>query len=183
MRTFVAVEVTNQEAIRSMIEFQKFLLGSGLQAKPVGPNQLHFTLIFLGEVNEAMIDSIKSSLADIRFDPVEVTYRGVGAFPSFKQPRVIWIGVDDSSAEKLVSLAGDVESRLSPLGFRNDRPFRPHLTLFRVKNRLRNAVNLLEHKDRIFGKDILQEVKVKKSDLTPSGPVYSDLFVIRGGGG
>lgn len=181
MRTFVAVEVASQDAIKNMLEFQKMLLNTGLKAKPVGANQLHFTLMFLGEINEQMLDSIKSKLVDMKFDPIQVTYTGIGAFPSFKSPRVIWIGVDDASAPRLIQLAKEVEARLSALGFRSDKPFTPHITLFRVKDRIKDVGNIMEHKNRIFGNDLLGEVKVKKSDLMPSGPVYSDLLAIKGG--
>lgn len=181
MRTFVAVEVASQDAIRNMIEFQKTLMNAGLKAKPVGSNQLHFTLMFLGEINEVMLDSIKSKLIDMKFDPIQVTYIGIGAFPSFKSPRVIWIGVDNASAPKLIKLAKEVEARLSTLGLRSDKEFAPHITLFRVKDRIKNVADIMENKDKVFGNDLLSEVKVKKSDLTPNGPVYSDLFVIKGG--
>ena len=181
MRTFVAVEVASQDAIRNMLELQKMLLNVGLKAKPVGANQLHFTLMFLGEINDLMLDSIKSKLVDMKFDPIQATYTGIGAFPSFKSPRVIWIGVDDASAPRLIQLAKEVEARLSGLGFRSDKPFTPHITLFRVKDRIKDAGNIMEHKNRVFGNDLLSEVKVKKSDLTPSGPVYCDLFAIKGG--
>ena len=180
MRTFVAVEVNSQDAIKNMLEFQKTLLNAGLKAKPVAANQLHFTLIFLGEINEMMLDSIKSKLIDMKFDSIQVTYTGVGAFPSFKSPRVIWVGVDNASAPKLIHIAKEVEARLSTLGFRSDKPFTPHITLFRVKDRIKNVENVMQHKDRVFGNDLLSEVKVKNSDLTPSGPVYSDLFAIKG---
>ena len=181
MRTFVAVEVASKDAIKNMIDFQKTLLNAGLKAKPISSNQLHFTLMFLGEINEVMLDSIKSKLIDMKFDSVNVTYMGVGAFPSFKSPRIIWIGVDDASAPKLIQLTKDVETRLNSLGFKSDKPFTPHITLFRVKDRIHDAGNISQHKEKTFGNDLLNEVKVKKSDLTPSGPVYSDLFVVKGG--
>ena len=178
MRTFVAVEVASQDAIKSMLDFQKTLLNSGLRAKPVGANQLHFTLMFLGEINETMLDSIKSKLADLKFDPIQVTYTGIGAFPSLKFARVIWVGVDPDSAPRLISLAKEVESRLNTLGFRSDKQFTPHITLFRVKERIKNIASIMEFKDKVFGIDLLNKIKVKKSVLTPNGPVYSDLFVI-----
>lgn len=181
MRTFVAVEVASKDAINNMLEFQKTLLSAGLKAKPISSNQLHFTVMFLGEINGVMLDSIKSKLSDMKFDPLQVTYTGVGAFPSIKSPRIIWVGVDDASAPKLIQLAKDVETRLNSIGFKSDKPFTPHITLFRVKDRIYDARNIMEHKERTFGNDLLNEVKVKKSDLTPSGPVYSDLFVIKGG--
>jgi len=180
MRAFVAVEVASKDAIKNMLEFQKTLLNGGLKAKPVAENQLHFTLMFLGEINDVMVDSIKNKLIDMKFDPIKVTYMGIGAFPSFKSPRVIWIGVDHDSAPMLIQLAKDVEMRLGTLGFKSDKPFTPHITLFRVKDRINDARNLVEHEHRVFGNDLLNEVKVKKSDLTPSGPVYDDLFAIKG---
>jgi len=181
MRTFVAVEVASKDAIKSMLDFQKTLLNAGLNAKPISSNQFHFTVMFLGEINEVMLDSIRSKLIDMKFDPLQVTYTGVGAFPSFKSPRIIWIGVDDASAPKLIQLAKDVETRLNSVGFKSDKPFRPHITLFRVKDRIHDASNIMEHKERTFGNDLLNEVKIKKSYLTPNGPVYSDLFVVKGG--
>ncbi len=181
MRTFVAVEVASKDAIKSMLDFQKTLLSAGLKAKPISSDQFHFTVMFLGEINEVMLDDIKNKLADMKFDPIHVTYAGVGAFPSFKSPRVIWVGVDDASAPKLIHLAKDVEIRLNSVGFKSDKAFTPHITLFRVKDRIHDARNIMEHKEKAFGDDVLNEVKVKKSDLTPSGPVYSDLFSIKGG--
>ena len=181
MRTFVAVEVASKDAIKSMLDFQQTLLNAGFKAKPISSNQLHFTLMFLGEINEVMLDSIKNKLNDMKFDSLHVTYTGVGAFPSFESPRIIWIGVDDASAPKLIQLAKDVETRLNSVGFKSDKPFRPHITLFRVKDRIHDASNIMEHKERTFGNDLLNEVKIKKSYLTPNGPVYSDLFVVKGG--
>ena len=181
MRTFVAVEVASKDAIKNMLDFQNILLSAGLKAKPISSNQFHFTMMFLGEINEVMLDSIQSKLIDMKFDSVNVTYVGVGAFPSFESPRIIWVGVDDAAAPKLIQLAKDVETRLSSLGFKSDKPFTPHITLFRVKDRIHDARNIMEHKERSFGNDLLSEIKVKKSDLTPSGPMYSDLFVVKGG--
>ena len=178
MRTFVAVEVSSKEALQNMLEFQKELLQTGLKVKPVEANQLHFTLMFLGETNDVMLESVKSKLSDITFEPIQVTYTGVGVFPNPKFVRVIWIGVDDDAASKLINLAKEVESRLSTLGFRSDKPFKPHITLFRVKEKVRNFDAVMNFKDRKFGTDTLNAVKVKKSDLTPSGPIYSDLFAV-----
>lgn len=178
MRTFVAVEVSSQEAVQNMLEFQKELLQAGVKAKPLEANQLHFTLMFLGEINDAMLESIKNKLSDMKFEPIQVTYTGVGVFPNAKFVRVIWIGVDDDSASKLINLAKEVESRLNELGFRSDKPFQPHITLFRVKDKIRNFDVITGFREKQFGTDTLSVVKVKKSDLTPQGPIYSDLFSV-----
>jgi 2'-5' RNA ligase len=178
MRTFVAVEVSSKEAVQNMLNFQNELLQAGLNAKAVDANQLHFTLMFLGEVNPAMLESIQSNLSDLKFEPINVTYTGVGVFPNEKFVRVIWIGVDRDSAPKLIQLARDVESRLSKLGFRSDKPFHPHITLFRIKGKVRNLDTLMSFKERKFGTDILTAVKLKQSELTRNGPIYSDLFSV-----
>jgi 2'-5' RNA ligase len=78
----------------------------------------------------------------------------------------------------LINLAKEVESRLNALGFRSDKPFQPHITLFRVKDKKRNFDVIAGFREKKFGTDTLSVVKVKKSDLTPSGPIYSDLFSV-----
>lgn len=178
MRTFVAVEVGSQKAVQNMLSFQKELLQTGLNAKPVGADQLHFTLMFLGEINTTMLESIKSKLSDLEFEPINVTYTGVGVFPNPKFVRVIWVSVDQDSASKLINLAKEVESRLNTLGFRRDKPFKPHITLFRVKGKISNLDAVTNAKDRKFGTDTLSMVKIKKSELTPAGSIYSDLFSV-----
>ncbi|MFQ5941169.1 MAG: RNA 2',3'-cyclic phosphodiesterase [Nitrososphaerales archaeon] len=178
MRTFVAVEVNSKEALQSMLDFQKALLQTGVRARPVEANRLHFTIMFLGEINTVMLESIKSKLSDIKFEPIQVTYTGVGVFPKPDFVRVIWVGVDNDSGSKLINLAKEVESRLNMLGFKSDKPFKPHITLFRVRDKMRNLDAILNFKDKNFGTDTLSTVKVKKSDLTPSGPIYSDLFSV-----
>ena len=178
MRTFVAVEVSNKETVQSIIDFQKTVLETGLQAKTVQANQLHFTLMFLGEINAVMLESIKSKLSDIKFEPIQVTYTGVGVFPNPKFVRVIWMGVDGDSASKLIDLAKEVESRLSTLGFKRDKPFKPHITLFRIKGKVPQLDALMNFKEKTFGTETLSTVKVKKSDLTTSGPIYIDLFSV-----
>ncbi|MBE44687.1 MAG: RNA 2',3'-cyclic phosphodiesterase [Thaumarchaeota archaeon] len=178
MRTFVAIEVSNHEAVQNMLGFQKAFLETGISAKPVEANHLHFTLMFLGEINNAMLESIKSKLSDIKFEPIYVTYMGVGVFPNPKSVRVIWIGVDNDSASKLINLVKEVESRLNILGFKNDKPFKPHLTLFRIKYKIRNFDAIMNFKDKKFGTDTLSTIKIKKSELTPSGPIYRDLFSV-----
>ena len=140
---------------------------------------MHFTLLFLGEVSEETISSIKEALGTISFKKFEVEFTHVGAFPNSRSPRVIWIGVDDKSSRQLVDLALQVEKKLAPLGFRPDKPFRPHLTIFRVKNRIDDISGTIERFKKVdLGKYTMTELKLKQSVLTPSGPVYSDLQVV-----
>lgn len=176
MRTFVAVEITDHLVLDSIRKMQTDLQ---ISAKPVGIQNMHFTLMFLGEITEDMAQKVQSQLKTIKFESFDISFEGVGAFPKPKFPRVVWVGTDKDGASKLVSLAKEVEERLVPLGFHSDKPFKPHVTIFRIKNRVGDITSeLARYSATKFGVQQVSELKFKKSTLTPSGPVYSDLEVI-----
>lgn len=81
---------------------------------------------------------------------------------------------------KLQDLAQRVSGVLGPLGYKPDKPFRPHCTIFRIKRRVNIAKELREMADRSFGVQRVGSFKLKRSLLTPQGPVYSDLAVVEG---
>ena len=88
--------------------------------------------------------------------------------------------MDKTASEQLVELAAQVEEKLAPLGFKSDKPFKPHLTIFRVKNKIDDISKKIEKYRQIdLGKDVICELKFKKSILTSNGPIYSDLQVIK----
>ncbi|MGI0026296.1 MAG: RNA 2',3'-cyclic phosphodiesterase [Nitrosopumilaceae archaeon] len=177
MRTFVAVEIQNNEVLDHITKLQSEL---NIKAKPVSKENMHFTLLFLGEITDEIAPKIMDALKSITFSPIKIIFSGVGAFPNPRFPRVIWIGVDDTAAQNLVKLAKQVEEKLAPLGFKSDKPFKPHLTIFRIKN---NAGDISKDLDKLktvqLGSDTITELKFKKSILTPSGPIYTDLQVIK----
>ncbi|MGQ0772053.1 MAG: RNA 2',3'-cyclic phosphodiesterase [Nitrososphaerota archaeon] len=175
MRAFVAVEITNQEVLSSIKKLQSSLR---IDAKPIEIHNMHFTLLFLGEISEDMVQKVQAQLKTIEFSSFDIIFEGVGAFPKPKSPRVIWIGIDDNGARQLVGLAKAVEERLLPLGFRADKEFKPHATIFRIKNRVGDITGeLTEYAGVKFGTQRVSEIKFKQSVLTPSGPIYSDLGV------
>ena len=177
MRTFVAVEISNQEVISSIKKFQSEI---NIKAKPVEPQNLHFTLQFLGEISEEISQKIKQSLKTIQFSPFTVNFKGVGAFPKMKFPRVIWIGTDDVGGSALIDLAKKVENVLSPLGFSSDKSFNPHITIFRIKNKVGDISKEMEKFESLeFGSQEISNIKLKQSVLTPQGPLYSDLEEIK----
>ncbi|MGI0072694.1 MAG: RNA 2',3'-cyclic phosphodiesterase [Nitrosotalea sp.] len=176
MRTFVAVEVHNDNVLSSISKLQSDF---EIKATAVSKQNMHFTLLFLGEISEETAENVKKVLATITFKPIDVSFTHVGAFPNPRFPRVIWIGTDEASAKQLVELAVQVEQKLIPLGFRSDKPFKPHLTIFRVKNKADDISKKLEKfKETNLGRDIISELKFKQSILTPNGPIYSDLKVV-----
>lgn len=177
MRTFVAVEINNDEVLESIKKIQSDL---DLRAKPVALENIHFTLLFLGEISEQISFKVQEALSSIKFVEFDVEFQGIGAFPKVSQPRVIWVGIDEKGGEQLCNLASQVESALSPLGFQRDKPFRSHVTIFRIKNKVRNISDkLTKFSSEKFGIQRISEIKFKQSVLTPEGPNYSDLQVIK----
>jgi len=177
MRAFVAVEIRNVEVLNSIAKLQSDLK---IKAKPISKENMHFTLLFLGEITEEIASKIMEALKLIVFSPIQVSFGGVGAFPDPRFPRVIWIGVDETASKNLINLASQVEEKLAPLGFKSDKPFKPHLTIFRIKNSIGDISKELDKLKTIqLGHDTISELKFKKSILTPSGPIYSDLQVVK----
>ncbi len=177
MRTFVAVEIRSDDVLNSISKLQSDIK---IKAKPVSKENMHFTLFFLGEISEDVAKKVMESLSSVSFYPIEVNFMQVGAFPNPSFPRVVWIGVDSVAGKKLEELATQVEEKLLPLGFRKDKPFKPHLTIFRIKNKVNDiSQELSGFKTIEIGHDVISELKFKKSILTPDGPIYSDLQVVK----
>ncbi|WP_268541446.1 RNA 2',3'-cyclic phosphodiesterase [Candidatus Nitrosotenuis cloacae] len=176
MRAFVAVEIADAGVLDSIKKLQDEIT---VDAKPVETKNMHFTLLFLGEISEETASKVSEQLRTIRFSTFELSFEGVGAFPKPKFPRVIWVGIAKDGADKLVELARSVEQKLGSLGFRADKPFKPHATIFRIKNSTDVTEQLSRHAAAKLGTMMVSELKLKKSVLTPQGPIYSDLEVIR----
>ncbi|MGC4005782.1 MAG: RNA 2',3'-cyclic phosphodiesterase [Pirellulales bacterium] len=147
----------------------------------VRPEQLHFTLSFVGDVQDReipqLLNAVNAAVRDL--ETFDLMCEGVGAFPSPDNPRTVWLGVTDG-AERMVALHGAVEEALRPLGFRGEgRRYRPHLTLGRVRNTTDGAAELktlLDHyADYEAGVMTVAEVTIFQSDLTSGGPQYFPL--------
>ena len=177
MRTFVAIEVTNKDGLNSIHKIQTEL---NIKAKPVELHNMHFTVQFLGEVSEEMVGKISDTLNSIEFSSFSISFASIGVFPKPNSPRVIWIGTDDGVNE-LEKLAEMIRSKLSHLGFSPDKKFKPHVTIFRVKNKIEDLASKLDKFSSCsFGKQLVSEIKLKKSELTSTGPIYTDLLVVKG---
>jgi 2'-5' RNA ligase len=182
MRAFIAVDVSSD----AIVKLQKEIISTAgwnlKDVKPVESHNFHFTLIFLGEIrdDDGDIDKIKEIMQKgLSFKPFTITYTGIGAFPNPAYARVIWVGVDSEGAQKLTSLANDVVSTMSQIGFKADKPFSAHMTLLRAKGRPISASNISsQHHGRTFGSDRIDKVHLKKSELTSSGPVYSNVYTV-----
>lgn len=174
MRAFVAIDVSESEVIDTIYKFQKNEFK--INAKPVAPENLHFTIQFIGEISNEEAKLIKDRLDGIKFASFSVILKGVGGFPKPNFPRVIWIGTDKEGGEKIKDLAHKIREELEEIGYKADKPFEPHLTIFRIKNKIDDITNKMKQfSSREFGSQTIREIKFKKSELTPQGPRYSNL--------
>ncbi len=177
MRTFVAVEISNNDVIHSIEKIQNEI---NINAKPVDLENLHFTLQFLGEISDDISQKIIDALNTIEFSSFKINLKGIGVFPKPKFPRVIWIDTDEKGGNMLIQLAKKVEKVLEPLGFSPDKPFKPHITIFRIKKKVGDITKELDsQKMTDFGIQEIVSFKLKKSELTSSGPIYSDIEEIK----
>ena len=179
MRTFVAVDASSVAISNLQREIMSEEGGISRNIKPTGAQNLHFTLIFLGEISDEDAGRIKSKLAEIRFEPFPLTYAGIGAFPRPSAARLVWIGVDQNGRQNLITLASDVIAKMAELKFQIDKPFSPHMTLFRVRGRPIDISEIVTRfHGRIFGSDIVDRIHLKQSTLSPHGPTYSNIYTV-----
>ena len=183
LRAFIAVDASAIEPIaRLQNEIGTSAGWSNRDVKPVEPQNFHFTLIFLGEVTDSDADKIQSNLSGLRFEAIALSYNGVGAFPRPDGARVIWVGVDGEGSKRLSELASNVAAAVSELGFKPDKPFSPHLTIFRVKAKQPVDITGIARKYASLSiNDRIDKVQLKKSELTPTGPVYSNVYTVEAG--
>ena len=179
MRIFIAIEISDKKILDTIKELQDRMQ---IQAKAVKLENIHFTLQFIGEVNAEMVKKIKSELKKkIVFSTFMIQIRGIGTFPNPRAPKVIWAGTDEKGRIMLKELAEKINSVFLTLGFKQqqNKPFRPHLTIFRVKNKIVDITKVLdEYKDQELGVMQVSKIKLKESRLTPDGPIYFDVEVI-----
>ena len=176
MRVFIAVEISNADILKKIQRFQENLQ---IDVKPTKINQIHFTIQFLGEIDEEKCEKVKDLLRTITFSQFNLSLKEVGGFPNLKNPRIIWIGTDKKGAEKLIKITNEIEMKLTPLGFEKNKKFKPHLTIFRVKRKISDiSVIMKEYEAVEFGVQTISKIKVKRSVLSPNGPEYSDLLEI-----
>jgi len=181
VRTFVALLIP--PAWGSHLE----ALSGNLAARTSGlswvkSGNLHITLRFLGNLDEAAVERARASVAAAASQASAPSARlgPLSAFPNFVRPRVLWVGLSDG-AEAVTALARAVDDALGGAGFGPpDRPFRPHVTLARVRD---GAQGLETIRDASVSEPppaaLLDRVVVMKSDLHPSGSRYTALQEVR----
>jgi 2'-5' RNA ligase len=186
IRSFVAIELP-EEAKKGLARLRKQLERDEHKfVKWVDPRGIHLTLKFLGNIPSKRVTEITEAMGKAveGISPFRLEISGLGAFPSLKQARVLWVGIG-GELDQLSTLQQNIDSVLAALGFaREERPFVPHLTLARV----REGASLPER--RSFGELVgsaafedkypieVEAVRLMRSQLTPAGALYTCLSVV-----
>jgi len=179
-RGFIAVDIkATDKIIRFLDEINKI----NADVKTVDSKNIHITLKFLGDIQNEKIESIeeiiKNSVKEISSFNLKLI--GSSVFPNKNYIRVVWIGIEDSDILK--NIARNIDEEIAKLGFKKEkRGFSAHLTLGRVKT-AKNKDKLLkiieEYTDFDFGIQKVNSIKLKKSQLTPSGPIYTTIKEVK----
>ncbi|MEM3881560.1 MAG: RNA 2',3'-cyclic phosphodiesterase [Candidatus Bathyarchaeia archaeon] len=178
VRSFIAFDIESDAVLSRVSAAQSLLARTGADVKLVEPQNIHITLRFLGNITPAMIEKVFEEMKQIQFTPFNVQIKCIGVFPDLRYPRVVWAGITEG-ADQLKSIFSQLEPRLRGLGFAPDsKGFSPHLTIARVRsgrNKAQLAKFIIENASYDFGSVAAKCLRLKKSDLTPKGPVYSTL--------
>jgi 2'-5' RNA ligase len=186
LRSFLAIELP-RAILQKIEEVQEDLKSSHADVRWVSAEKIHLTLKFFGNIEESRIEPIVKSIeVSIQaISPFPLTIRGMGAFPHLKNPRVIWVGVVDGNG-MLAPFQRQLEIQFEKIGFQaEDRPFHPHLTLGRMKSsrgREELVWRIEKHREEEFGEFPVERVLLFRSELRPTGPIYTALREVKLGG-
>jgi 2'-5' RNA ligase len=178
-RAFISVDLDSSPLLENLA---KALQNSGAKLKPVRMDQIHLTLKFLGSTDEKLAPKVegimKESVRDVR--PFEIGLKGTGAFPNMRYIKVIWVGLVNSGP--LAQISEFLDKEMHSLGFKRERrKFSPHVTIARMKGsagkeEIRGI--LAKTKDADFGIQMVERLRLKKSVLEKTGPVYTNVVEV-----
>ncbi len=184
LRAFLAAEIpcNLQDSIQTATAGLRQLLGGDL-VRWVPVRNVHLTLKFLGDVSPSSLDLIEHMLQIEagRYQPFEARVEGFGCYPNPRRPRILWVGL--LAPPSLASLQRDLDAASARLGYPSeDRDFSPHLTIGRVRQsasaseiqKIRNEVERVQVGN--LGTTRVEAIHLFKSDLLPTGSVYTKLF-------
>lgn len=185
VRSFIAISLPdNVRAELTSLE-EKLKVRRHPFVKWVDPESMHLTLKFLGNVTADSVPQVAEAVSRVAMAhaPLKLQVSGTGAFPSWQRPQVVWVGVG-GDLDKLNALQRELESALAPLGYPPEsRSFSAHLTLGRLRDRVTpdDRRRFAEFAQKVEFKTSLSfdvgAIQLMKSQLTPAGPIYSELAV------
>jgi len=179
IRAFIAVDLPD-----ILLEFfkgiQTRLKNHGLELAYTRSENVHITLKFMGNINKDLIPEISRMMEKsvIGSEPMLLSVKGIGAFPSVKRPNVVWLGINGDIIP-LEKLYHNLDHHLRLIGFKKEkRRFKSHLTLGRVKRRIdsKKLIDAIKSFGMLESEtSIIKTISLVKSDLKPSGPIYTKL--------
>lgn len=170
MRCFIAADVSErvkQEIIECVGELKHELW------RQVKPQHMHITVKFLGDIQNDEIEVCKNAIRECAKNKIPFTINGGGAFPNPKYARVLFARVESIP---LQNTAACIRNKTKGIG--DERQFVPHLTIARAKYRKVNANEQIRKLERLAIEDYVKTISLKKSTLTPQGPVHADIFTV-----
>jgi len=182
IRSFLAFELPPEiRAVVSNVSHE--IKTSLLDLRWVKPENIHLTMVFMGNVHYEDLDQINKAVSSVclRYGPFNISIKGTGVFGSRRSPRVLWVGLD-GDLERMSYFRDALQKHLKPFGIKQEkRRFSPHLTLGRFRKGDRPGA----HPDTILSRYLeldspvcsIGELIQFKSDLKPGGAVYTRLNV------
>ena len=179
IRSFLAIEI-DQKLVPKILDVQKEFKKTNTNIKYVPSKNMHFTLKFFGNIDFDMVEDISDAVNKVikNFSSFDLNIKNCGCFPNKNVIKVLWLGLDEGSP--IINLQKDLDKEFKKLGFKKERNFISHLTIGRVKSpknkkELRNTIEKFE--DIEIGKMNVSKICLKKSTLTPHGPIYENIKV------
>jgi len=186
LRTFIAFKLP-EHVISLLQSVQQELISYGFKVRWVRPENIHLTIKFLGNIHQTDLNKISGALLESAktHGPFSFSAKGLGIFPGLSRPQVIWVGFA-GEIERISRFQQHLDQSLSALGFpKENRPFQGHLTLGRFKGKTHTGklVDALNAQSGFESEPVtIDRVILFKSDLNPSGPIYSELLAVPLGG-
>ncbi len=179
IRSFLAIEL-DEELVPKILDVQKEFKKTNTNIKYVPSQNMHFTLKFFGNIDLDMVEDISSAVEKVikNYSTFELNIKKCGCFPNKKVINVLWLGLEEGSPIK--GLQKDLDKEFRKLGFKKEKNFISHLTIGRVKSpknkkEIRETIEKLEEIE--IGQRTVSRICLKKSTLTPQGPIYEDIKV------
>ena len=179
IRSFLAIEL-DEDLVPKILDVQKEFKKTDANIKYVNSRNMHFTLKFFGNIDLDMAEDIGSAVEKVikNYSSFDLNIRNCGCFPNKKVIKVLWLGLEEGSP--IINLQKDLDKEFEKLGFKKERNFISHLTIGRVKSpknkkEIRETIDKLENIE--IGQMKVSKISLKKSTLTPQGPIYEDIKV------
>ena len=181
VRAFLSIDIDDDALLSRIAHIQQKLDLQAAKMKLVERDNIHFTLRFFGDTPISKLELVHTELSKVKFSPFTIEITGVGAFPSIKRPRVIWVGLAQN-AKLMIDLKRRIDDYLGNLGYPPERKkFHAHATFARVRN-VRNRNRMITNLESVANESVgimtVSNFRMTKSTLTSSGPIYETLWEI-----